>query len=111
MLKWSDKALEGKGYIDWYEFEHPQLGKIELGGWNSLYAFSNPPPQFLEKEMALFPEWLVWHLLISPKLDLYDISVTTLGEHLYQVRLVVQNSGWLPSYVTKKALEKKVVLV
>jgi hypothetical protein len=25
------------------------------------------------------------------------------------VRLVVQNSGWLPTYVTKKAVEKKLV--
>ena len=109
LLKWSDEALAGKGYVDWYEFDHPQLGQVELGGWNSLYAFRNPPPQYMEAEMALFPQWLVWQLLISPQLEVYEASATPLGEGVYRVRLVVQNSGWLPSYVTKKALEKKIV--
>jgi hypothetical protein len=34
--------------------------------------------------------------------------VTPIGDETYRVRLVVENTGWLPSYVTKKALEKKV---
>jgi hypothetical protein len=109
LLKWSDEVLGGKGYIDWYPFEHPQLGQIELGGWNLLYAWRNPPPEFLEKEIAPFADWLVWHLLISPRLELLEASAKSLGEGAYRVRLVVHNTGWLPSYVTKKALEKKVV--
>jgi murein tripeptide amidase MpaA len=109
LLRWSDEVLGGKGYVDWYAFDHPQLGQVELGGWDVMYAWRNPPPPFLEKEVALFPDWLVWHLLISPKLELYEAKATPLGEGLYQVRLVVQNSGWLPTYITKKALEKKVV--
>jgi murein tripeptide amidase MpaA len=109
MLRWSDETLEGKGYVDWYPFEHPQLGPIELGGWDRQYAFRNPPPQFLEQEIAPFADWLVWHLLISPRLELFELNVHPQGEGVYQLRVVVQNTGWLPTYVTKKALEKKVV--
>ena len=109
LLKWSDEALDGKGYVGWYPFEHPQLGEVELGGWDKIYAFRNPPPPFLEKEVARFPKWLIWHLLISPSLELYEATAKPLGEGAYRVRLVVQNTGWLPTYVTKKALEKKVV--
>jgi murein tripeptide amidase MpaA len=109
MLKWSDEVLGGKGYVDWYPFEHPQLGEIELGGWNELYAFRNPPPEFLEAEISRFPKWLVWQLLISPRLELYEAKADALGEGAYRVRLAVHNTGWLPTYVTKKALEKKVV--
>lgn len=109
MLKWSDEVLEGKGYIDWYEFDHPQLGKVELGGWDHQFCWRNPPPQFLEKEVSLFPDWLLWHLLISPKLELFEASSTPLGDGHYLVRLVVQNTGWLPTYISKKGLEKKVV--
>jgi murein tripeptide amidase MpaA len=107
MLRWSDQALGRKGYADWYMFEHPQLGKIELGGWNQLYAFRNPPPEFLEKEIAPFADWLVWHLLISPKLELVEASATALGKDAYRVRLVVHNTGWLPTYVTKLAQKNK----
>jgi hypothetical protein len=109
MLKWSDETLEGKGYIDWYPFEHPQLGPVELGGWDAMYAFRNPPPQFLEKEIAPFADWLIWQALISPRLELYEASAKPLGDGSYHVRVVVHNTGWLPSYVTKKANEKKLV--
>jgi murein tripeptide amidase MpaA len=109
MLKWNDKVLGGKGYVDWYAFEHPQLGPVELGGWDWLYAFKNPPPEFLEPEIAPFADWLVWHLLISPRLELYEVSAERLAEDTYHVQLVVQNTGWLPTYVTKKAMEKKLV--
>jgi len=109
MLKWSDEVLGGEGYVDWYPFDHPQLGHVELGGWNELYAFRNPPPAFLENEISRFPEWLVWHLMISPQLELYEAGAKALGEGAYRVRVVLHNTGWLPTYVTKKALEKRTV--
>jgi hypothetical protein len=109
MLKWNDEILQGRGYVDWYAFEHPQLGKVELGGWDMLYAWRNPPLDFLEKEVALFPDWVIWHLLISPRLELHGITVSPLGEGYYEVQMVVHNTGWLPSSVSKKAVEKKVV--
>jgi murein tripeptide amidase MpaA len=109
LLKWSDEVLEGKGYVNWYPYEHPQLGQVELGGWNMQYAWRNPPPQFLEKEIAPFSDWLVWHLLLSPRLELLETKVTALGGGNYHVRLVVHNTGWLPTNVTKKAVNNKVV--
>lgn len=109
LLKWSDEVLGGKGCVDWYSFEHPELGQVELGGWNYIYAFRNPPPEFLEREIAPFADWLVWHLLISPRLELYEASAKPLGQNSYRVRLVIQNTGWLPTYLTKKAIQKKLV--
>jgi hypothetical protein len=49
----------------------------------------------------------VWHALISPILATREVSVTSLSADTFRVRLVVQNEGWLPTYVTKKALERK----
>jgi murein tripeptide amidase MpaA len=109
MLKWSDEVLDGKGYVEWYPFEHPQLGEVELGGWDMAYVFRNPPPQFLEKEIAPFADWLVWHLQISPRLEFFEATAKPLGKDTYHVRLVVCNTGWLPTYVTKMAQKKKLV--
>jgi hypothetical protein len=69
---------------------------------------TNPPLEFLEKEISPFPEWIVWHALISPRLVPLETKVTALGADSYRVRFVIQNEGWLPTYVTKKALERKV---
>jgi murein tripeptide amidase MpaA len=108
LMKWSDEVLGGKGYVDWYAFKHPQLGKVDLGGWDSMNAWGNPPAKFLEKEIQPFPDWIIWHTLISPKLALREVSVKAIGEDAYRIRLVVENTGWLPTNVTKKAVEKKV---
>lgn len=107
LLRWSDKKLGGAAYVNWYNFDHPQLGKVELGGWDWLHTFTNPPGELLEKEIKLFPNWLLWHALISPRLELHQADATSLGGGAYRVRLVLENTGWLPTYVTKKALERK----
>ncbi len=51
----------------------------------------------------------MWHLLISPRLEIYEASARHLGDDTYKVRLVVHNTGWLPSYITQKAVDKKLV--
>jgi murein tripeptide amidase MpaA len=107
LMNWNDEKLGGKGYVDWYPFEHPQLGKVELGGWDAHHSLENPPLEFLENEVKPFPDWIVWQSMISPRLALRGIDVKALGAGAYRLRMVVENTGWLPSYVTKKALEKK----
>jgi murein tripeptide amidase MpaA len=107
LLKWNDEVLKGKGYVNWYAYNHPQLGKVELGGWDEMNTWTNPPLEFLEKEISPFPDWIAWHALISPKLVPWEVSATSLGTNTFRVRFVVENTGWLPTYVTKKALERK----
>ncbi|MGH2751142.1 MAG: M14 family metallopeptidase [Actinomycetota bacterium] len=108
MLAWNDEALSGKGYVDWYPYEHPQLGKVELGGWDFMYCWTNPPPEFLEAEIAPHSDFAVWHALISPKLEITSLEAEAIGGGSFKVRLVVSNTGWLPSNVTEKAEERKV---
>jgi murein tripeptide amidase MpaA len=109
LLRWSDRELDGEGYIDWYAFEHPQLGPVELGGWNKLKVFRNPPAKYLEREVDRFPKWLTWQALTLPRLEIFRSEVTRLGEDTWKVRLAVHNTGYLPSYVTKRALERKIM--
>lgn len=109
LLLWSDKELDGLGYVDWYAFEHPQLGPVELGGWDAHYAFRNPPAKFLEKEVSTFGDWAIWMALASPKLELRAVVTEPVGDDAFRVRFAVQNTGFLPTNVTKLAVEKKLV--
>ena len=109
LLKWNDEQLDGKGYVDWYPFEHPQLGEVELGGWDMMFAWGNVPPRFLEREIAPHADFAIWHLLISPRLEVHSLNVEALNEGVYRVRLVLQNTGWLPTNVSDKAVERKAV--
>ena len=108
LLRWSDRELGGEGYVTWYPFEHPQLGAVELGGWNRLSVFRNPPAKYREREVRRFPRWLTWQALTTPRLEVLRAEATPLGAGTWKVRLVVHNTGYLPSYVTKRALERKV---
>ncbi|MFZ4506381.1 MAG: M14 family metallopeptidase [Fimbriimonas sp.] len=107
MLKWNDEKLGGKGYHDWRPFDHPQLGPVEIGGWDASYAFRNPPPDFLEAEVAPFVEWVTWMAAASPRLVERELRVEKVGESVWRVRWAVQNAGWLPTAVTKHAQQKK----
>ncbi len=109
LLAWSDDALRGEGYRDWASFDHPDLGPVEIGGWDALLAFGNPPPHLLEAEIARFAPWIVWHALCSPRLEVHTFEAFREGEATWRIRAVVQNVGWLPTYVTKHALAIKAV--
>jgi len=109
LLRWSDEQLDGKGYVDWYAFEHDQLGEVELGGWNLMYCWGNVPPPFLEREIAPHTEFAIWQLLASPRLELRTAEVEELGCDRWLVRLVLENTGWLPTSVSEKAVERKAV--
>jgi murein tripeptide amidase MpaA len=109
LLRWADEELEGRGYVDWYPFDHPQLGPVELGGWDVVACWANVPFRFLEAEVAPHSEWALWHLLVSPRLELRSLDVEGLGEGKHFVRLVLENTGWLPTNVTQKALDRKAV--
>lgn len=109
LIRWSDEKLGGKGYVDWYPFDHPQLGRVELGGWDFLYAWRNPPPQFLESEIAPFSDWIIYQALAVPRLELFKAEAKSLGGGSYRVTFAVQNTGWLPTYTSKMALKNKAV--
>ena len=109
LLRWSDEQLDGKGYVDWYPFEHDQLGEVELGGWDLMYCWGNIPPQFLEREIAPHSELAIYQLLVSPRLEVRSLDAEPLGDDRWLVRLVVENTGWLPTSVSEKAVERKAV--
>ena len=109
LLKWNDDQLDGEGFVNWYPYQHPQLGEVELGGWNVLYTFWNPPTNKLQQEIDRLPGWLLWHTLITPRLEWLHCEAHTLDNDTYQIDVGVVNSGWLPSQVTRHALKNKLV--
>ncbi len=109
LLKWSDTQCGGQAYVDWAPFQHPQLGAVELGGWDKMNYWRNPPPHLREREAARFPAWLQQIALSLPRLEVLRAEVRGLGEDTWRVRLAVANAGYLPSYVTQRARERKTV--
>ncbi|MDP3226287.1 MAG: M14 family metallopeptidase, partial [Rubrivivax sp.] len=92
LLKWSDEQCEGKAYVDWYSYRHPQLGMVEFGGWDRMNFWRNPPPHLREREAARFPAWLMQIGLSLPKLEVLRAEVRALGADTWRIRFAVANS-------------------
>ncbi len=109
LLAWNDTHLDGKGFINWQPFDHPELGRVEIGGWIERETFGNPPPAFLRPTLEPNTEFVLALARTGPRLELRELSATALGDGLYRVRAVLVNSGYLPTYTSSKARERKVV--
>ena len=109
LLRWFDERYPDRAYVDWYSFDHPELGPVELGGWDLMSFWGNVPLDLLEAEVTPHSEWALFHALVSPLLEVHSLDVERVGEGAWRVRLVLLNSGWLPTHVTEKALARKAV--
>ena len=109
LLKWSDEHCGGQAHVDWTPFQHPQLGAVEIGGWDKMNYWRNPPPALREREAARFPAWLTQIGLSLPRLALLRAEVRALGADTWRVRLAVANTGYLSAAVTARAKEREVV--
>ncbi len=105
-LKWNDEKLGGKGFVNWQSYQHPQLGKVEIGGWNTKFTRQNPPVEMLKKEIELYIPWMLWLAEGSPRVIIKESSVSAVEKgKLYKLDLTVENEGYLPTNISKRALE------
>ena len=109
LYRWQKEKLGGRGYVEWTPFEHPELGEVEIGGWDVFYCWSNVPFEFLESEVAPHTDLAIFHCLISPKLEQRSLEVERVGETVWRVQFVLENTGWLPTNVSEIALQRKAV--
>ena len=109
MLKWNYEKLGGRAYQAWQPFTHPQLGDVEIGGWDYMLAFRNPPLDHLENEVCPLGDWVIWQAGLAPRLQLMKTETEAVGADVVRIRIAVQNVGWLPTNVSKIAAEKKLV--
>jgi murein tripeptide amidase MpaA len=109
LLIWNDQHLDGKGFVNWRPFEHPELGPIEIGGWDERSTFGNPPPQFLLETLAPNTEFVLALARMGPQLELRELTATPLASDTYRIRAVLVNSGYLATYGSKRAQERKMI--
>jgi hypothetical protein len=117
LLAYNDKHLGGRGFINWKPFDHPQLGRVEIGGWTHMYTFRNPPPAswaatdeargFLHSTIHTNCLFTLQHAATTPLVRIVSASAQALGADLYKVTAVVKNEGYQPTYMTHRALERQ----
>jgi murein tripeptide amidase MpaA len=109
LLRWSDKELGGEGFVPWHKFNHPQLGPVEIGGFDLIRYWYNIPFDRLEKEIAPHTQWLIYLGLSTARLSVRSFTAEPVGANQWRVRLVVENTGWLPTNGSQEAVDQQVV--
>lgn len=109
ILHWIDEQVGAQGYVGWQPYDHPQLGPVEIGGWNSLYTWRNPPQHLVGQEAALHTPFILALGDMLPKLSILALDVKPAGENRWLIDLVVDNCGYLPTYTTQQGRKRGVV--
>ncbi|HET9921679.1 MAG TPA: M14 family metallopeptidase [Ktedonobacteraceae bacterium] len=107
LMKWNDEVMEGEAFQDWQPFEHPQLGLVEIGGWKFKLYEQNAPLKYLPEMCEKHSRFTLAHAALCPYLSISTLKVERQGNDIYSVVAVVENNGFLPTYTSKRALERK----
>lgn len=111
-LEYSDKERGGQGFIEWQPFDHPTLGKVEIGGFVPGFRM-NPPTSELDTLAEKHTAFIVELMKRRPKLNAQGPTVKKLASNLYEVRYGVVNEGYLPTAtsIARKARSIKPTVV
>lgn len=83
----------------WTALDHPQLGPVEVGGFDPRFVLWNPPPSELPALCRGQVAVALRMLAMAPRLELADIACEAVGPGLRRIALTVRNLGYLPTTV------------
>jgi hypothetical protein len=99
LVEWDLEHNHGRIFGEWKPVVHPQLGQVEVGGLCPVIGFWNPYEGAIEDACAGVASFAVELSSYAPRIEL-EASVRARGPQLFEVRLSVHNTGYLPTYVT-----------
>jgi hypothetical protein len=112
VLRYCDEEFGGSCYQPWTKVTHPELGDVEVGGYDPKFFSQNGPPQVLEKwarNQALFNLAMAMDL---PRIEIAEVDVrpatAAADSATHEIRVTVRNSGRIP---TALEMAKRVQIV
>ncbi|MEZ4321904.1 MAG: M14 family metallopeptidase [Myxococcota bacterium] len=97
LARWDATHNQGRIVRPWRPFDHPQLGKVEIGGLDPRIGFWNPPPERLAEVCAAQVQVLLHAAALAPRLHAEARAEVRGG--LTHVTVTVENRGYLPTHV------------
>lgn len=98
-IRWMEENNGREGFADWKPYSHPQLGEVEIGGFDPKHTIQNPPKAFLLQELEKHTRFMLREMKLLPRLEITRAEAKRLG-HSYQVTVQVTNRGYFPTYMT-----------
>jgi hypothetical protein len=96
-MQWLDIELTGDGWILPHEVDHPDLGKIWIGGSGKKHVGRTPPSRYIELEADRNAHFVLYCVSQFPKVEVDDITLTSIGDGLYWADVTVKNDRTYPT--------------
>ncbi len=84
-------------FVPWEDFNHPQFGEIQIGGFKKNYIRNNPG-FLLEQELHRLTAFTLFHAYHTPKLKITELTTKDLGGGLREVTAVIANTRLIPTH-------------
>ena len=99
-----DKYLEfGDEYLEWKPYDHPQFGKVEMGGVWKKYQ-GRVPPRFMNEELChRNMAFSLYQADEMPLIRMGETSVEKVGGDVYRVFVDIGNPKVVPTILAKAA--------
>jgi len=95
--KFDKHLLLGQGTIAWHEVDHPQYGRVEVGGLKKSWG-RQPPSFLLEEECHRNMAFTLYHADQMPQVEVQRIDVRPAEGGLVEVTAVVANRKLTPTH-------------
>lgn len=89
--------LLGQGTVPWHEVEHPQFGRIEVGGKRKEWG-RQPPSFLLEEECHRNMAFTLYHADQMPQVAIQSVDVKRLAGKLVEVSATIINKKLIPTH-------------
>lgn len=87
----------GDAFVNWEEYDHPQFGKIEIGGFKK--NFGRLHPGFLmEQDAHRNSAFTILHAYHTPKLSVSEVKEKDLGGGLKEITATIYNDRLIPTH-------------
>ncbi|MEA3401152.1 MAG: M14 family metallopeptidase [Armatimonadota bacterium] len=100
-IRYHDEHPDQEMFVDWHEFDHPQLGRVEIGGWKKHWMIN---PSFAELRERIAPgsaRFMIEYAAQHPRMVISDACAEAVGDGIYRVRARVMNDGDLATNISE----------
>jgi hypothetical protein len=73
-----------------------------------MYTWRNPPPAFMGSEAQRHIPYILTLAELLPQLAVHTFKTAQLSDQTWSVDLVVENTGYLPTYTSQQARKRQV---
>ena len=98
---WDDQTEKDQLFKQWETYQHPQLGKVEIGGFLNRHG-ANPTLPDLKRISEGTYKFTIDHARKHPKITVEDAQIESIGGNVHRIRLRVANRGEFSTNISNK---------